>query len=84
MLLRSLTALIGGYAAAAGMATIAARLLPVARLEATVWAMLLSFLGYAALGLWAFHEPRLGRVAAIIWGGALLACGAALALGVRP
>lgn len=81
---RAATALLGGYAAAAALSTLAARLLPIARVEATVWAMLLSFALYAALGLWAFHEPRLGRVAAILWGGALFAAGAVLLLGMRP
>jgi hypothetical protein len=84
MTARCLTALVGGYAAAAGIAPRAARILPVDRLEATIWSMLLSFALYAALGLWAFHEPRLTRVAAIIWGGAILSGGAALLLGMRP
>lgn len=84
MVARSVSALVGGYAAAAGVATIAARLLPVARVEATIWGMILSFLLYAVLGLWAFHEPRLGRVAAILWGMAILSGGLAWTLGVRP
>lgn len=61
-----------------------ARLLPVPRAEATGWGMILSFLIYAGLGLWAFHEPRLGRVAGVVWGSALLSIGAVLILGVRP
>ncbi|MDQ0251886.1 hypothetical protein J2W22_003974 [Sphingomonas kyeonggiensis] len=81
---RCLTALVGGYAAAAGLATLLARLLPVARVEATAWGMILSFLFYAAFGLWAFHEPRLARVAGVIWGIAIVTGGAALLLGVRP
>jgi hypothetical protein len=81
---RGLTALIGGYGAAAGLATLLARLLPVERVEATAWGMILSFLFYAAFGLWAFYEPRLTRVAAAIWGTAVVAGGAALLLGVRP
>ncbi|MFS2108583.1 iron transporter [Sphingomonas sp. Sphisp140] len=81
---RCLTALVGGYAAAAGLATLLARLLPVARVEATGWGMILSFLFYGAFGLWAFHEPRLARVAGVIWGTAVIAGGAAFLLGVRP
>lgn len=81
---RCATALIGGYAAATGIATLAARLLPGARAEATAWGMILSFLLYAAIGLWAFHEPRLGRVAAWIWGSAAASIGIVLLLGVRP
>jgi hypothetical protein len=81
---RCLTALLGGYAAASGIASLFARLLPIARVEATAWGMILSFLVFASLGLWAFHEPRLARVAAVIWGSAALSIGAAVLLGVRP
>lgn len=84
MTARALTALVGGYAAAAALATLGARLLPVARVEATLWAMLAALPLYAAIGLWCFHEPRLARVAGAVWGTALLAGGAAWALGVRP
>ncbi len=84
MAARCLTALVGGYASAAGLATLLARLLPVARVEATAWGMILSFLLYAAFGLWAFHERRLARVASVIWGTAIVAGGMALVLGVRP
>ncbi|CAN5402833.1 hypothetical protein BH11PSE5_BH11PSE5_19450 [soil metagenome] len=72
MMARCATALIGSYAAAAGLASLLSRLLPVARLEATVWGMILSFLLFAALGLWAFHEQRLLRVTARIWGTAII------------
>ena len=84
MAARSVTALVGGYAAAAVLATLAARLLPVDRVEATGWAMILSFLTYAAIGLWCFHEPRLARVAGFVWGVALLGGAALWWLGVRP
>lgn len=83
MAARSVTALIGGYAAAAALASLLARLLPIARVEATAWGMILSFLVYVALGLWAFHEPRLWRVAAVIWGAAALSIGTVVMLGVR-
>ena len=81
---RCLTALVGGYAAAAGTASLLARLLPIARVEATAWGMLLSFPIFAGVGLWAFHEQRLLRVAAIVWGSALLSAGTVLLLGPRP
>lgn len=84
MAARAVSALVGGYAASAGVATLAARLLPIARVEATIWGMLLSFLVFATLGLWAFHEPRLARVAAVIWGVAAASIAAAWMLGARP
>lgn len=84
MTLRALTALVGGYAAAAGAATLLARILPTARVEATAWAMILSFLLYATLGLWAFHARRLAIVLGVIWGIAAVSFGLALLLGVRP
>ncbi len=83
MAVRCLTALVGGYVAAAGLASLLARLLPIARAEATAWGMILSFLFFALLGLWAFYEPRLTRVTGIIWGTAILAIGALWLLGVR-
>lgn len=84
MIARVVTALVGGYAAAAGAATLLARILPVSRVEATSWAMILAFLLYATLGLWAFHERRLALVCAVIWGVAAVAFGLAAWLGVRP
>lgn len=81
---RCVTALAGGYAAAAGLATLSARLLPIARAEATGWAMILSFLLYAVIVLWCFHERRLSRVAGLVWGAAVLSIGTAMLLGVRP
>lgn len=83
MIGRCLTALVGGYAAAAGVASLTARLLPIARAEATGWGMIISFLIFAILGLWAFHQPRLTRVATVIWGLAALSIGACYLLGVR-
>lgn len=83
MAARCLTALVGGYAAAAGLASLLARLLPVARVEAAAWGMIFSFPIFASLGLWAFHEPRLSRVAALIWGSALLSAALCLLLGAR-
>lgn len=71
MAVRAATALVGGYAAAAGSVSLAARIAPIDRAEATIWAMLLSFAVYAGLLLWAFHEPRLSRVLLLIWGVAI-------------
>lgn len=68
MAARAFTAIVGGYAAAAGFVSLLARVAPVDRAEATIWAMTLSFLVYAGLLLWAFHETRLARVAVAIWG----------------
>lgn len=82
--IRAITALIGGYAAASGLAALLARSLPGTRIEATGWAMILSFLFYAAIGLWCFHEPRLARVATFVWGIAALSIGGIMLLGVRP
>lgn len=80
---RCVTALVGGYGAAAGLASLLARLIPVTPVEATAWGMTVSFLLYALLGLWAFHEPRLSRVAVTLWGGAALCAGLLLLLGPR-
>jgi len=84
MAARVATALLGGYAAAATLTTLASRLLPIDRAEATSWAMILSFMVYAGLALWSFHERRLARVAIAVWGSALVAGGALYLLGVRP
>lgn len=84
MTIRALTALVGGYAAAAGVATLFARLLPGSPVEASAWGMTWSFLLFASLGLWSFHERSLPKVMAVLWGAALVSGGAAILLGVRP
>lgn len=81
---RAFTALVGGYIAASGLASLLARFLPIARVEATAWGMILSFLIYAVIGLWAFHEARLVRVALFVWGSALLSIGLLTLMGTRP
>jgi hypothetical protein len=81
---RCATALVGGYAAAAGLATLCARLLPIARVEATAWGMTMSFLLYALIALWAFHERRLAVVAAATWGIAAGSIAVLFLIGVRP
>jgi hypothetical protein len=83
MSLRSVTALIGGYLAAAVLATLLARLLPIPRVEATGWGMILSFPIYAGIALWCFHERRLARVTATVWGIAIFGGGLLWLLGVR-
>jgi len=81
MAVRTVTAIVGGYAAAAGSVSLIARIVPVDRAEATIWAMTLSFLVYAGLILWAFHEARLARVLGIVWGLALGSIGCLWVLG---
>jgi hypothetical protein len=81
MVARALTAIVGGYAAAAGSVSLLARIAPIDRAEATIWAMTLSFLVYAGLILWAFHEPRFTRVVAVVWGLAILSAGSLWMLG---
>lgn len=84
MTARALTALFGGYAAAAALTALLSRLLPGSPSEASAWGMILSFPLFAGLGLWAFHERRLTHVAGVLWGAALLASGAMMLLGTRP
>jgi hypothetical protein len=84
MALRSVTALVGGYVAAAVLATLIARLLPIACVEATSWGMILSFPIYASIALWCFHEHRLLRVTAAVWGVSTFGGGLLWLLGVRP
>ena len=84
MVARCFTALVGGYGAAAALATLLARLLPIDRAEATALGVILSVLLYALIGLWCFHEPRLGRVAAWTWGLAIGGGALVWLLGLRP
>lgn len=84
MVVRCVTALIGSYAAAAALAALLARLLPIDRAEATGWALILSVLLYAVIGLWCFHETRLSRVGGWVWGTALVGGALLWLLGVRP
>lgn len=81
MAARTLTAIVGGYAAAAGSVSLIARIAPIDRAEVTIWAMTLSFLVYAGLILWAFHETRLARVLGVIWGLAFGSAGCLWLLG---
>jgi hypothetical protein len=81
MAARTFTAIVGGYVAAAACVSLLARIAPVDRAEATIWAMTLSFLVYAGLLLWAFLETRLARVAVTIWGLAFGSAGCLWLLG---
>jgi hypothetical protein len=81
---RCVTALPGAYFAAAGLSSLFARLAPLPRVEATTWGLILSFALFAGLALWAFAEPRLIRMAGVIWSLAALSTLAGLALGGRP
>lgn len=81
---RCFTAFFGGYTLTAIIVTLIARLLPIARVDATIWAMIPGFLFYAVIGLWCFHEPRLTRIVGGVWGAAIVAGGAVWLLGVRP
>jgi hypothetical protein len=85
---RWITAVVGGYGFACAAAMLIARVLPagdpIARVEATGWPMVLSFLVYAGIALWSLHEARLARVSAVVWGGALVMAVLLKLLGVRP
>ncbi|WP_174825923.1 hypothetical protein [Reyranella soli] len=81
MIVRLIAAIGGGYAASAGLAALAARVLPVAAAmppsEAVVLASMLAFLVYLGLLIWGFAEPSLVRLCLILtavgvvsWGGA--------------
>lgn len=81
ILLRVVVAVGGGYAVAAGLAALAAVILPAAglmvRSEAVVLASMLAFLMYLALLIWAFADPRPARLCLVMgaagiasWGGA--------------
>jgi hypothetical protein len=81
--MRSAGALLGSYAftwgfTALGVAAMAS--LGADYHEAEVAMMLLAFLVFLPLFLWAFASPRRARVWAVLGGGALLMCAAALAL----
>lgn len=76
---RIAAALLGGYAFSAGIAVLAAvglgRVMPPS--EAVVLMSMLGFVLYLAVLLWVFAEPRLGRLWAVLLGGAALSHGLA-------
>lgn len=75
---RIVLAVAGGYGLTVAVTMVLARLLSgvVERMDAVVTAALLAFLVYLLVLLWAFAEPRLARLWAVLGGGGAL--GAAL------
>lgn len=76
VLARVLGVVFGGYAFSAAAVALLAVLLPVsgmARSEAVILASMLGFLIYLGVLIWAFAEPRLARVWAVLATGAVLA-----------
>ncbi len=70
---RVLIAILGGYAVTAVCTALLARTLPVARLDATLWATILSFGVYAGLVVWTFAAPSALRAGSVLLAIALLA-----------
>ena len=77
--LRVLLGILGGYALSAGSSAALALMLSewagFERAESTVLCAMLGFAFYLFALLWAFTTPRLGRVAFVLLGGALMAYG---------
>lgn len=59
---RLLAAVLGGYVFAAALAVFAAAVLPMARGEAALMGIYLSFAAYTAAIVWAFSPQPLGRM----------------------
>jgi hypothetical protein len=80
VVLRVLIAMFGGYAVTAACTMLLARVLPAARLDASLWATILSFALYAALVVWTFAASSALRAGLVVLALGLLAgLGAALA-----
>ena len=82
IIVRPIAAIGGGYAVSAGLAALAARILPATTAmparEAVVLVSMLTFLIYLGLLIWGFAEPNLLRLCLILaavgivsWGGAM-------------
>jgi hypothetical protein len=73
---RFIAALFVGYAATVGLialfSVLLALLFGMARSEALLLMTMIGFLGYAAIIIWGFAEPRLGRIWVILCSVALL------------
>lgn len=71
--LRSVLAVAGGFAFTTALAGLGAaglaRTLPLAASDAALLACMLGFIVYLLVLLWAFAEPRLGRVGLVLAGG---------------
>lgn len=65
-------AIVGGYVVAALACIVLARTLPLAPIDASVLAMILSFAVYAAVAVWCFAAKGLGRALLGVAGAALL------------
>lgn len=77
---RVIIAILGGYAVSAVCTMLLARSLPADRLDATLWATILSFGIYAGLVVWTFAAPSALRAGLMLLAiGLLAAVGAALA-----
>jgi len=75
---RVVIAIPGGYAVMAACTMLLARVLPGARLDASLWATLLSFAIYAALVVWTFAAPTALRAGLVVLAiGVLAGVGAA-------
>lgn len=86
VLCRLLLAVVGGYGITAQTCVVLAHALPalgaMERSHAVLLATLISFVLYTVVVLWAFHEQRLTRVAAVQAGAAAVLAGTLLALKV--
>ena len=80
VLMRSLSAIVGGYALANGGAIVIAHCLPLAPAEAVLVALMLSFALFAAAVLWVFAAPSAVRGCLQVWAAALLLASAAYLL----
>jgi hypothetical protein len=73
---RFVAALVAGYAATVGLVALFSVLLMLlfgmTRAEALMLMAMIGILGYAAIILWVFAEPRLGRIWVILAGVAIL------------
>jgi hypothetical protein len=68
---RVVAAVVGGYAATVGLVALASVLLALAgmqRSEAVVLMTIIGFIGYVAILIWGFAEPRLLRLWAVLGG----------------
>lgn len=63
---RVIIAIPGGYAATAACAMLLARLWPAPRLDASLWATILSFAIYAALVVWTFAASSAWRAGLVV------------------
>jgi hypothetical protein len=63
---RIVLAIPGAYYASAACAMLMARTLPAARLDASLWATILSFAVYCALVIWIFAAASALRAAAVV------------------